>query len=472
MTFLGPSQTDDRGARASSATMHVDALVADASTRQALVSIRELGKAGLAVGAIDADAQAPGLASRWAAVKSGGARLRRGSERLRRRHPAFLPRARPSLADSGPRRLDRGAAQTSRRGRTARRPGDGARARAGRGDRQDRHAGLRRDDRPAHPARGLRRPSPTQAAGAVDEVGLPAVVKPTRSWAQGEGVGQRLVAVVASTREHALAAIERVLAEGIEVVLQEWLPGDREAISFMRANGKTWARFAQRADRTFPPLGGNSVIRESIPLPDDVRSAPSAWSQSLAWTATPRSSFAAPPTAARRLWRSTRGCRPRWRSPCAPACRFPRLLHDWASGQPSCRSSSVIATGCGCAGSAAICPGCECCRGRRQAPMSLRSRRAIDDVRGRLCAAVRLRLCSTDDLRPARAAATASGMRMSKSQRHHRHAPSSASSCARAPRQRLAGFDTTSVVIGAGPYGLSVSAHLSGRAFATRPSAT
>src|SRR5581483_11309849 len=97
------------------------------------------------------------------------------------------------------------------------------------------------------------------AAAAIEQVGLPAVVKPTRSWAQSGAEARRLIASVARTREEARAAIEDTLGEGVEAFVQEWLPGAREAISLFFAQGRFWARFAQRADRTFPPLGGNSV---------------------------------------------------------------------------------------------------------------------------------------------------------------------------------------------------------------------
>ncbi|MCW2967320.1 MAG: ATP-grasp protein, partial [Solirubrobacteraceae bacterium] len=48
-----------------------------------------------------------------------------------------------------------------------------------------------------------------------------------------------------------------------------WLPGDREAISFVYGNGTFWARFAQRADRMLPAIGGSSIMREAIALPPD-----------------------------------------------------------------------------------------------------------------------------------------------------------------------------------------------------------
>jgi predicted ATP-grasp superfamily ATP-dependent carboligase len=48
------------------------------------------------------------------------------------------------------------------------------------------------------------------------------------------------------------------------------LSGRREAVNFLYANGEMYARFAQWARRTQPPLGGTSVYRQSIALPQDI----------------------------------------------------------------------------------------------------------------------------------------------------------------------------------------------------------
>ena len=107
------------------------------------------------------------------------------------------------------------------------------------------------------------------AGAALDETGLPAVIKPARSWAGS----QRLVSGLSTTREGAVAAIAEMVDAGTPALVQEWLPGAREAVSFIYADGRFWARFAQRADRMYPPLGGSSVLRVSIPLPPVVNMA-------------------------------------------------------------------------------------------------------------------------------------------------------------------------------------------------------
>jgi predicted ATP-grasp superfamily ATP-dependent carboligase len=60
------------------------------------------------------------------------------------------------------------------------------------------------------------------------------------------------------------------VAAGGGVVLQEWIRGSRESVSLLWSDGRARARFAQVAQRMFPPLGGSSVVRESIPLPRDL----------------------------------------------------------------------------------------------------------------------------------------------------------------------------------------------------------
>lgn len=57
-----------------------------------------------------------------------------------------------------------------------------------------------------------------------------------------------------------------MLEAGGQAVIQEWLPGRREAVSLFYARDRFWARFAQTSYREFPPLGGASVLCESIPL--------------------------------------------------------------------------------------------------------------------------------------------------------------------------------------------------------------
>jgi predicted ATP-grasp superfamily ATP-dependent carboligase len=85
-----------------------------------------------------------------------------------------------------------------------------------------------------------------------------------------KGVGTRLGAFSVMTLDEAMRLVARFSAAGLQSVIQQWLPGRRDAVTVFRARGKTWARFAQTSHREFPPLGGNSVLCESIPLLPDL----------------------------------------------------------------------------------------------------------------------------------------------------------------------------------------------------------
>jgi predicted ATP-grasp superfamily ATP-dependent carboligase len=101
---------------------------------------------------------------------------------------------------------------------------------------------------------------------ALGYLSCPVVIKPVHSWIERGGTGTRLHCAVASTVDEAKSALNHVLATGGRAVLQEWLPGRREALSLFYARNRIWARFAQVSYREYPPLGGVSVLCESIPL--------------------------------------------------------------------------------------------------------------------------------------------------------------------------------------------------------------
>lgn len=333
-TDADPALTRTTGGRRSAAgEAAIDALIVDAAQRQALVAVRALGREGLTVGALDSDPHAPGLASRWCAVGTVVPGFVHSQDEyvdaVLRVCGEHRPRTLIPGHDGSIEALRRRRAEVERAVGLALAP-EQALAVAIDKTRTLAFAetvGLRAP-------RGCQVTEPDQAEAAIAEVGLPAVVKPTRSWAQEAGHGRRLIAVVARTRAEALAAVEDVLREGVEVVLQEWLPGDREALSFLYARGCVWARFAQRADRTFPPLGGNSVLRESIPLPADVAPAAERLVVELGLEGYSEVEFRRDAQGRPALMEIN----PRLSASVEIAVRagvpFPGLLHAWASGEP------------------------------------------------------------------------------------------------------------------------------------------
>jgi predicted ATP-grasp superfamily ATP-dependent carboligase len=111
---------------------------------------------------------------------------------------------------------------------------------------------------------------------ALVETGLPAVLKPAASWATNGSSGTRLSSVPVQSIDEAKHALEWIFGAGGQALVQTWLPGRREAVSFFHAEGRTWARMAQASHREWPILGGASVLCETIPLLPDIIE-PSEW---------------------------------------------------------------------------------------------------------------------------------------------------------------------------------------------------
>jgi predicted ATP-grasp superfamily ATP-dependent carboligase len=248
-------------------TTRIDVLVLDAGLRQSLVTVRSLGRRGLAVAAADTAADVPAFRSRWCRSHSAfpagfsvaaleqlvdrlGARVlipcHDGTVALLRAHRARLePWTRIALASEPAIGIavnkDRTLALAQRLG--------------------------------INVPRSLSLTRVSEVPQAIAEIGLPAVVKPTESWLPGgpdgpEGtwVGPRLVTTPDEARR-AVADLERL--DGV-ALFQTLLSGRREAVSLLHANGEIHARFAQWAKRMNPPLGGESVLRQGISVPTDI----------------------------------------------------------------------------------------------------------------------------------------------------------------------------------------------------------
>ncbi len=82
--------------------------------------------------------------------------------------------------------------------------------------------------------------------------------------------GSRLLCKLAITPDEVAQAVEELTLFGGTVLIQQFLSGEREAVSFLYANGEVYARFAHWAKRMEPPLGGVAVFRKSIAVPQDI----------------------------------------------------------------------------------------------------------------------------------------------------------------------------------------------------------
>src|SRR6185312_10191013 len=103
------------------------------------------------------------------------------------------------------------------------------------------------------------------------EFGYPFVLKPTISWT-GE-VKDRVSPIEVVNETEAVAATTRYLATGCEVLAQQWVPGRREGVTLLLADDEVLGLCGAVAHRTVPPLGGVSVMRESIAVPEDILDA-------------------------------------------------------------------------------------------------------------------------------------------------------------------------------------------------------
>jgi predicted ATP-grasp superfamily ATP-dependent carboligase len=173
-----------------------------------------------------------------------------------------------------------------------------------------------------------------ETAAALDEIGLPAVIKPSESWLWNGREGTRLGARLAVTPAEAYHAVEAVTRFGGAAGVQQLLTGRREAVSFLYANGEVYARFAQWAKRTSPPLGGNSVLRQSIAIPPDIGAQAESLVREISLEGYSEVEFRRDAAGVPYLMEIN----PRLSASVEIAVRagvdFPYLLYQWASGRP------------------------------------------------------------------------------------------------------------------------------------------
>jgi predicted ATP-grasp superfamily ATP-dependent carboligase len=106
---------------------------------------------------------------------------------------------------------------------------------------------------------------------AEAQFGYPYVLKPTVSWTGA--VANRNLPLEVMTEAEAVEATTRFLATGCDVIAQQLATGAREGVSLFIVNGEVLAYCGCEALRTTPPLGGVSVMRESIPVSEELLNA-------------------------------------------------------------------------------------------------------------------------------------------------------------------------------------------------------
>ena len=236
-----------------------DVLVLDAHLRQSLVAVRALGRRGLSVAALAPSDAAPAFSSRWCRARfvcpapegsdayaayledvlaAPGARVvlpaADGTVAALRRHRARL-QTRTRLAIAGEAALGL-AVDTERTLAVARRLGIAV-----------------------PPTCRLR--TAADLGGALAQIGLPAVIKPSESWLTCGGRGVRIGPRLVTTPQEARRAAGEVTRRGGLGLYQPLLSGRPEAVSLLYAGGRVHARFAQWAGATEPPDIGEQAER-------------------------------------------------------------------------------------------------------------------------------------------------------------------------------------------------------------------
>ncbi|HEY0716754.1 MAG TPA: ATP-grasp domain-containing protein [Streptosporangiaceae bacterium] len=97
---------------------------------------------------------------------------------------------------------------------------------------------------------------------------FPFVLKPTVSFPPEAPARLQVVDVIDEVE--AVSAIRAFQSAGAGVLAQPWASGRREGVSLLMVGGEVRAACAHVAHRTSPALGGASVLRESIPLLEDI----------------------------------------------------------------------------------------------------------------------------------------------------------------------------------------------------------
>jgi predicted ATP-grasp superfamily ATP-dependent carboligase len=246
-----------------------DALVLDAKQRQSLVTVRSLGSRGLRVAALEASNSVPTFSSRWCQRGFHAPSYEQGPE-------PYLVFLEQLLTQTGARVLIPSSDATIGVMREHRQQLV-QRAHLALAQEAALHIALNKERTLEVASQlGIRNPrgvivkSMDEVEEAIREIGLPAVVKPVESWAWGKQRGVGLTCKLVITREEAHRIAEEFTSLGMAMLFQQYLSGRREAISFIFAKGRIYARFAQWAKRTDPPLGGISVFRQSIAIPPDI----------------------------------------------------------------------------------------------------------------------------------------------------------------------------------------------------------
>jgi predicted ATP-grasp superfamily ATP-dependent carboligase len=305
-----------------------DALVLDARLRQSLAAVRSLGGRGLRVAAVGTTPGLPTFASRWC-QQAYICPAEEGSEAYFSYLEQLLDQINVGVlmmgSDATVALIRKHREQLERRGvrvALAKEPALGIAVSKERTLEVAQRLGIR-------VPRSIKVESLSLVQAALDEIGLPTIIKPVESWGSNEQRGARLECKLVKTTEEAQFAVEDLTRFGGGVLFQQFLGGHRQSVSLLYANGQVYTRYAQWHTRV---VGGESAVRQSITVPDDIGSAAEQLVREIDLEGIAEVEFrrdnAGNPYLMEinpRLWSSTELA-------VRTGVDFPYLLYQWASG--------------------------------------------------------------------------------------------------------------------------------------------
>jgi predicted ATP-grasp superfamily ATP-dependent carboligase len=180
--------------------------------------------------------------------------------------------------------------------------------------------------------RTVRVDSPAELPVLLENLSFPFVLKPTTSWSGRASLRLRAVDVVD------VAEAERVVTEfasrGVGALGQVWIPGRREGVTLFLVDGEVRAAFAHVEWRTTPALGGASVVRESIAMPDDLRTSSIELVRTLGLEGLSEVEFRRDASGRPMLMEINARMAGTIESAVACGVDFPSMLWRWSVGQP------------------------------------------------------------------------------------------------------------------------------------------
>ena len=305
-----------------------DALVLDAGLRQSLATVRALGRRGLRVAALGTTSGVPTFSSRWC-KQAFVCPADEGTEEYFSYLEQLLDRYKVGVlitssdATLSLIRQHREQLETKVRIALAKEPALGIAVNKERTLEVAKRLGL-------SIPRALSVEAVSEVESALDEIGLPAIIKPTESWGWNEAEGMRLACKLVTSVDEAKIVVKDFTRFGGKVLFQQFITGRTDSDSLIYANNQIYACYAQWHTRI---VGGESAVRQSIAVPSDIGNQAERLVREIDLEGCSEVEFrrdgAEKPYLMEinpRLWASTElGIR--------SGVDFPYLLYQWASGE-------------------------------------------------------------------------------------------------------------------------------------------